>query len=392
MFRDQHRFLNVIIILYIILLLFLGGLIFQKYNFSSNLLVGDIFFNNKLVHYIINFIYLDEIDSKILLKQGLPIVRVNNSQLSNKSNFLNLTCSFITDLPLSFFKAKEDNRVKMVINQVTKKYNQTVEDKLRAEGTHENEERVKIELNFWQTEPSNEIEDPQGQINNDIYNKSNPQDIFPKRDKANLKKALVGIYHTHTAENYENRGYNSRAGSGNRGDVVLVGNELSKVLKEKYNILSVHSKRVNDKTYGKSYINSLKTVESIVKNNSELQMVFDIHRDAIGHGSKDLITTTINGQKVARIMIIVTNNQYGLPHPNWKENFKFAKRLAQKMNAMYPGLLRDVKLLSNRRYNQHVHNHALLLEVGGAKNTIEEAKRSADLLADVLASLIREGV
>jgi len=98
----------------------------------------------------------------------------------------------------------------------------------------------------------------------------------------------------------------------------------------------------------------------------------------------------VDYEKVAKIMIVVTNNQYGLPHPNWEQNVQFAKRLAQKMNSMYPGLLRDVKLINNRRYNQHVHRHALLLEVGDAQNTIDEAKRSARLLADVLASLIKE--
>jgi stage II sporulation protein P len=103
-----------------------------------------------------------------------------------------------------------------------------------------------------------------------------------------------------------------------------------------------------------------------------------------------VITTEINGQKVAKIMIVVTNNNYGLPHPNWRKNVSFAKKLATKMNAMYPGLLRKVKFISNRRYNQHVHPRCLLLEVGGASSTLEEAKRSSYLFADVVAKLMEE--
>ncbi|OCL25230.1 stage II sporulation protein P [Orenia metallireducens] len=397
MFKDQHRFITGIILLYLILFLVFSGLVVHKYSIIDKISLGNIFSTNKLIYYLVNFLYLDDFHSKLVLRKGLPIVRVENQEMLAYSQgmnpFIKLTCSFTTDLPPSFFKLKDDVRVASAMNRVRtrKKQNQSVEEKLRAEGTHDNEERVKIELEFWQTEPSKQVEEREV-IERIAEENDSQKTLFPKKDTTFSNEALVGIYHTHTAENYDNKGYNARAAAGDRGDIVLIGDELTKTLKEKYGILVAHSRHVNDKTYGSSYINSFKTAQGIVDENPKLKMIFDIHRDAIGRGSKDLITTTIDGEKVARIMIIVTNNEYGLPHPNWQQNVKFAKRLGKKMNEMYPGLLRDVKLISNRRYNQHVHPHALLLEIGGAKNTLEEAKRSSQLLANVLASLINEGV
>jgi stage II sporulation protein P len=396
MFKDQHRFMAAIILLYLILFLVFSGLVVHKYSIVDRISLGNTFFSNKFVYYLVNFLYLDDFHSKLVLKEGLPIVRIKNQEMLAKSQgmnpFVKLTCSFITDLPPSFFQVKDDVRVTSVMNRViaenTKK--QSVEEKLRAEGTHDNEERVKIELEFWQTEPSKQVE--KSDTTERIAKENESQKtLFPKKETKLSNKALVGIYHTHTAENYDNKGYNARAAAGQRGDIVLIGDELTRTLREKYGILAVHSKTVNDKTYARSYINSLRTAQRIVDDNADLKMIFDIHRDAIGQGGRNLITTTINGHKVARIMIVVTNNKY-LPNPHWEENVAFAKKLAIKMNTMYPGLLRDVKLLSNRRYNQQVHPHALLLEIGGAKNTLDEAKRSSQLLANVLASLINEGI
>ncbi len=389
MFRNQQSFVIAIVIFYIISLLVFTVLLVEKYQITDRLTVGNIFLNNKLFHYLVNLLYLDDFHSQLVLKEALPIVRVvddNSIGKSEKTNsIIDFTFKLATDLPPSFFNINENVRVKEVINRAEVKYNQVFEEKLKAEGTHENEERV--ELDFWQTKAS------VGKKNQERVDELKKDKInFPQKYNRSYSNPVVGIYHTHTAENYDNRGYNARAAAGERGDVTLIGQELCQVLENKYGVPTIHSQTIHDKSYSKSYINSLYTAERIVSNNQDLKMIFDIHRDAIGKGSRDLITTTINGQKVAKIMIIVTNNKYGLPHPEWEKNVRFAKRLAQKMNTMYPGLLRDVKLISNRRYNQNVHPHALLLEVGGAKNSLDEAKRSTRLLAEVLVGLIDEGI
>ena len=355
--------------------------------------VGSIF-NQKLKNNLVGLLYLDKFHARLLLRKGLPLVRVKDNKLLAKSKnanvVVNLTSKLLIDLPPSFFKA--NYKVKKTIRSEKKDFvdnSDRLKKKMKAEGRHHGE---RVELDFWQTESTPVNNNLRERIRKDSQSKKNDIfDNFSSRKKFKTKESkIIGIYHTHTAENYENRGYNAHSKPGERGDITKVGKWLKDKLANKYNIATVHSLRAHDKTYDRSYIRSLETAKSIVNNNRELDMLFDIHRDAIGNGNKDIITTEINGQKVAKIMIVVTNNNYGLPHPNWQKNIAFAKKLATKMNAMYPGLLREVKLISNRRYNQHVHPQALLLEVGGANSTLEEAKRSAYLLADILAELMKD--
>ncbi|WP_027338641.1 stage II sporulation protein P [Halonatronum saccharophilum] len=387
MLDDHHGFLRSLIIIYFIVVIILSGLLIGRYSNRVDYLVGNIFNDYNLARYLINLIYLDDLHSELILKEGLPIVRVDNSfeQKKDEGSLFAYTLKFITDLPPSFFIVKDDPRVEQVLSK-RRDRTKELEEKLLAEGSHQNE---KVELDFWQTEPSLSERDL-GEIKKEEELKRD-ENILEEVSRA-LQGALIGIYHTHTAENYENRGFNARANPGEKGDVVLVGERLRDVLENKYGISVDHSKKVHDITYGQSYIKSLDTAKSMVDGNDDMKMIFDLHRDAIPNGNRNLVTTNIDGEDVAKIMIVVTNDRYGLPHPEWRENLNFARRLASKMDSMYPGLLREVRIINNRRYNQHVHPHALLLEVGGTENTVKEAKRSVELFADVIAALIKEGV
>ena len=53
---------------------------------------------------------------------------------------------------------------------------------------------------------------------------------------------------------------------------------------------------------------------------------------------------------------------------------------------MYPGLFRDIHL-STSRYNQHMSDKAVILEVGATGNTIEEAQASMKYFAAILNSM-----
>jgi len=91
-------------------------------------------------------------------------------------------------------------------------------------------------------------------------------------------------------------------------------------------------------------------------------MALDIHRDA---GLPTAPVVEIQSQRAAQILIIVGSDAR-LPHPHWRQNEAFARHLAQKMNALYPGLCRGVRVQEGR-YNQHLLPRALLLEVGTEK-------------------------
>ena len=139
--------------------------------------------------------------------------------------------------------------------------------------------------------------------------------------------------------------------------------------------------------YSGSYERSLETIQSMLKKNKDAEIVFDIHRDAIGSGSNYAPTVEINGEKVAQLMFVIGTNDGGGKHPNWKNNLKFAVKVQEKANQMYPGLFRNINLRS-ATFNQKVTNAASIIEVGATGNTLEEACASMKYLAEILDEVL----
>lgn len=130
-----------------------------------------------------------------------------------------------------------------------------------------------------------------------------------------------------------------------------------------------------------SYAVSGNVVEDAFASHKELKYIFDIHRDA---QPKKLTTTTIKGKDFARIAIVI-----GGENPNQKENLTFATKLNAMIEKQYPGLSRGIITNEgpgvNGVYNQNLSDNALLFEIGGYGNNLEELYRSADALAEVFS-------
>ena len=142
--------------------------------------------------------------------------------------------------------------------------------------------------------------------------------------------------------------------------------------------------------YNGSYKNSLKTAEWYLEHYPEIDIVFDIHRDAIvtEKGERTKLTYNHKGQKYAQLMIVTGTNQGGLTHHNWQENLKFAIGLQGVANKMYDGLMRPIDLRAER-FNGHVTKNALIIEFGTDGNTLEEALSSAELFSEILNEYIK---
>lgn len=208
------------------------------------------------------------------------------------------------------------------------------------------------------------------------------------------KKDIV-IYHTHTCESYTPTKENTYKASGNFRtinldySVVRVGRELETQLKKlKYNVIRSETKH-DYPAYSGSYTRSLETVQNLLKKNNKAEIVFDIHRDAIGSNSNYAPTVEIDGEKVAQLMFVIGTNDGGGKHPNWKNNLKFAVKVQEKANEMYPGLFRSINLRTST-FNQKVTNAASIIEVGATGNTLEEANASMKYLAKVLDAVLNE--
>lgn len=136
-------------------------------------------------------------------------------------------------------------------------------------------------------------------------------------------------------------------------------------------------------SYNGSYERSLETIEKILEDNQDIQIVIDLHRDAVGDGSSYGPTVKINGESVAQLMFVIGTDGGGLTHPNWQQNIKTAVKIQAKANEIYPGLFRPM-IIRNSRYNQHVTPGAFIIEVGATGNTLDECLLSMQCLANVL--------
>ena len=120
--------------------------------------------------------------------------------------------------------------------------------------------------------------------------------------------------------------------------------------------------------------------------------MLDVHRDAIedGQGNQYKAVSEVEGVGVpAQMSLVMGSDGSGLEHPDWLENLRLAAAVQQDVLEHYPTLMRPV-LLRNSRYNQHATTGSLLLEVGAAGNSPEEAVLAGRLFAERFAAVLKE--
>lgn len=196
------------------------------------------------------------------------------------------------------------------------------------------------------------------------------------------------IMHTHATEAYTMDGDDvytesdpARTTDANY-NMIRVGEEMKEVL-EDMGLSVLHDDTTYDYPgYNGSYGRSLTGVQNYLDQYPTIQVVLDVHRDALidSNGTAYAKTTTIDGQQVAQVMLVCGTNDAGLLHPDWKNNFTLAVRLQAAMLAVDNTLPRPIDLRS-QRFNQHLTLGSLLVEVGTSGNTLQEALAGARLFA-----------
>ncbi|MCI9332098.1 MAG: stage II sporulation protein P [Oscillibacter sp.] len=208
----------------------------------------------------------------------------------------------------------------------------------------------------------------------------------------------VLILHTHGSEAYTPAPGTEIVWSGDyrttdyRYNVVKVGDEMAEVLGEA-GISVLHDRTLYDyPNYTGSYDRALVSIRKYLEQYPSIRFVLDVHRDAIedGQGNQYKAVSEVEGVGVpAQMSLVMGSDGSGLEHPNWLENLRLAAAVQQDILEHYPTLMRPV-LLRNSRYNQHATTGSLLLEVGAAGNSPEEAVLAGRLFAERLAAVLQE--
>ncbi len=198
------------------------------------------------------------------------------------------------------------------------------------------------------------------------------------------------IYHTHGAsESFKD------SGNGVQDSVVGVGTELAKEL-EKRGYGVIHDSSRYDLINGKldrslAYNKSLEGVQKIREKEKDIEVLIDLHRDSVGAVKHTY--TFINGKKTAIVMFFngMSRTKNGpipyLQNPNLQGNLAFSLQLKCKAMECYDGFTKPI-YLKGYRYNLHLEEKSLLIELGNENNTVAEAKNAAAPLAETIHKVL----
>lgn len=192
------------------------------------------------------------------------------------------------------------------------------------------------------------------------------------------------IYHTHSQETF----VDSVPGDASTS-IVGAGELLAQILREEYGYNVIHHTGEFDvESRDNAYSNSLPAITQILEENPTIEVVIDLHRDAVLEGRK--LVTELNGKPTATFMFFnglsytreVGNIDY-LENPYINENLAFSFQMEVIANEYYPGLTRRI-YLKGYRYNMHLRPRSLLIELGAQTNTVEEIMNACAPIAHIL--------
>lgn len=234
----------------------------------------------------------------------------------------------------------------------------------------------------------------------DSFYKLNIESLLNQKAELTVKdmsQPTILVYHSHTTESYTllDVGYYTKSldlrSDDKAKNMVRVGDDLCEYL-ERQGFSVIHDRTIYDEQYNSAYKKSRKAVEKYLEKYPSIEITIDVHRDDITYENKTKVkpTAVINGKKAARLMLIA-GAEYGSieNYPDWEYNLRFAVAVQNKVNQMYPQLMRPI-LFSQRKYNMDETRNSFLLEVGTDANTLDEACYSARLFATALGELIKE--
>jgi len=192
----------------------------------------------------------------------------------------------------------------------------------------------------------------------------------------------IYIYNSHQLETYSNKNLDIYGITPN----VMMASYL---LKEKLNKIGIPTvvedsnivefMKINDWDHADSYKASRFYLLEALNNYPNLELIIDLHRDALSHENS---TININGKDCAKVLFVV-----GLEHDNYEANLELTNKINDIIKEKYPNLTRGVLKKEGKNvdgiYNQDVSSKMILLELGGNENSIEEVMNTIDIMTEI---------
>jgi len=208
---------------------------------------------------------------------------------------------------------------------------------------------------------------------------------------------LVLIVHTHGTEAFTPQGINyydplsEIARSENKNENIVSCGEIMAQILNQEGIPTIHCEIMHDaEGYTGSYDRSGETIKEYLKEYPSIQYVIDLHRDAVIRSSGELIkpvTYTKEGV-AAQIMCVVGTGINSDDNITWRRNLALAQQLREKLSLESENICRPT-CLRDSSYNQQYSVYSLLIEIGAAGNTKEEALLATKTAAHALAAVIK---
>lgn len=348
--------------------------------------------------------YFSNVDTK---KEEINILETIQSNIKKLKQSATLKCiqETMPNLQKETESTLDNTKIEKILNVelAMTKYIEKVEKEPEQEKNKQKEKQEEI-MEEAKMDLQTEVIDKSGintkytntygsvQIKNESKYDLTEEILIPNIELKDKKDIL--IFHTHTCESYTQSEKYSYEPTGNyrttdlNFSVARVGEELKKYLiRDGYEV--VHDQTYHDyPAYTGSYNRSLITVKNQLTLKPQTEMVFDLHRDAVGSNGNYAPTVKIGDEYAAQIMFVIGTNGGGLEHSNWQQNLKFAVKIQEKANELYPGLFKPI-VLRNSRYNQHVTKAANIIEVGATGNTLEQCLTSMKYLSKIINEIIK---
>ena len=215
-------------------------------------------------------------------------------------------------------------------------------------------------------------------LNTVLDNKSYKSGLKLLKEEENIVDPTVYIYNSHQTEEYDSAFNNAY----NISYTVWAASYILKDYLKEYNINAIVEDnsisdylKNNNLRYKDSYKASRVFISDKLSKYPTIKYIIDIHRDS---SSKELTTAYIDNIAYAKILFVI-----GGDNPGFNNNYLFASNINKNIDSrITKGIIKKEGSKVNGVYNQDLISSAVLIEVGGKENNIEEVSNSLKVFAN----------